>query len=158
MAPSPRHWAWTWTATPTAWACVHAALRSTRKTAWSSSCRSKHRASSACRPPKPCWNCSADSRYPADGALYAPSASPKATSSPTRAIRCCCAPTAIPDMESAVQPAFPRLLLLSAALLLAPSAHAKNATPDEQGVFVLHKFARAIGEERYVIHRDHGEL
>lgn len=61
-------------------------------------------------------------------------------------------------MESAVQPAFPRLLLLSAALLLAPSAHAKNATPDEQGVFVLHKFARAIGEERYVIHRDHGEL
>jgi len=56
-----------------------------------------------------------------------------------------------------VQPAFRRVLLLS-ALLLAPAAHAQDTTPAEQDVFILHKFARAIGEEHYAIRRAPGKL
>lgn len=44
-----------------------------------------------------------------------------------------------------------RVLPWLAALLLAPGAHAQDATPAEQDVFVLHKFARAIGQEHYTI-------
>jgi imidazolonepropionase-like amidohydrolase len=47
---------------------------------------------------------------------------------------------------------------LFATLLLASTGHAKDATPVEQDVFVLHKFARAIGQERYSIRQDHEEL
>ncbi|AIF47769.1 hypothetical protein HY57_11075 [Dyella japonica A8] len=49
-------------------------------------------------------------------------------------------------------------MLLFVAVLLTSATHAQAATPDEQDAFVLHKFARAIGEERYTIRHDHGEL
>ncbi|PXV60758.1 Imidazolonepropionase [Dyella jiangningensis] len=57
-----------------------------------------------------------------------------------------------------MQPATYRRLGLLACLLLVQAVHAQAAPADEQGVFVLHKFARAIGEERYTIHRDAGQL
>ncbi|MDR3446137.1 amidohydrolase family protein [Dyella sp.] len=57
-----------------------------------------------------------------------------------------------------MQQAFLRSLGLLASLFLVQASHAQVAVPDEQGTFVLHKFARAIGEERYAIHRDAGQL
>ncbi|RDI99593.1 amidohydrolase [Dyella solisilvae] len=52
-----------------------------------------------------------------------------------------------------------RTLLVALVLAgLQPSVHAEQAAPTEQGSFVLHKFARAIGKETYTLARDNGEL
>jgi imidazolonepropionase-like amidohydrolase len=66
-------------------------------------------------------------------------------------------PTTILAVESAVQPAIFRPLLFAALLLLAWNAQSQDAA-GEQNVFVLHKFARAIGEERYTVRGEGGGL
>ncbi|SFS03620.1 Imidazolonepropionase [Dyella sp. OK004] len=52
-----------------------------------------------------------------------------------------------------------RSLTLAALLLLAPLAiHAQEKVANEQGTFVLHKFAKAIGKETYAITDEKGLL
>lgn len=48
---------------------------------------------------------------------------------------------------------------VAAVLAFASSSiHAQTAPPNEQGTFVLHKFARAIGKETYTLERKDGQL
>jgi imidazolonepropionase-like amidohydrolase len=51
-----------------------------------------------------------------------------------------------------------RSLVLAAALLCAPLSASAQETPAEQGSFVLHKFARAIGKESYTLSSDKDRL
>ncbi|WP_130620557.1 amidohydrolase family protein [Dyella amyloliquefaciens] len=49
--------------------------------------------------------------------------------------------------------------VVAAALAFASSSlHAQASQPNEQGSFVLHKFARAIGKETYTLQRKDGQL
>ncbi len=51
-----------------------------------------------------------------------------------------------------------RSFALAALLVLLPLSASAQTTPTEQGRFVLHKFARAIGKETYTIANDQGRL
>ncbi|WP_266169019.1 amidohydrolase family protein [Dyella subtropica] len=54
--------------------------------------------------------------------------------------------------------AAPSFALAVSLLLPSFASHAQDKTANEQGTFVLHKFARAIGKETYILANEKGQL